>query len=169
MEMCGEQSRALGQEAERWRVAWWNNEQHLSPINSLYLPPSLCGGHSRSPVRHHMVAPSLAVWASFYENHPLMPSSPLHFRSRTGDSWQQPPFWTSFHADSTRHRLRDEQKTHCFQFYCSDLVSELLHCPFPSVKWTYSGTVLWFWETKWKRSAELNHRKRKHVAWGIIF
>lgn len=27
---------------ERWGAAWWDNDQHLSPINALYLSPSCC-------------------------------------------------------------------------------------------------------------------------------
>lgn len=116
---------------ERWRVAWWDNEQHLSPINSLYLSPSFCAVTAYLLCLTiwwvHLLLYGLYFMKIIFCCHPLLFIS----FSGTGDSWQQPPFWKLFHSDWTRLPLRDEQKTLCFQFYCSDSVSELLHCPFP--------------------------------------
>lgn len=69
---------------ERWGAAWWDDEQHLSPINSLYLSPHLLQSRNPSPLPHHMVASSFAVWALFHENSLLPTSSPFHLFFRWG-------------------------------------------------------------------------------------
>lgn len=49
---------------ERWEVAWWDNRRQLSPINSLYMSPSLC---TVTPYSQHLTMWQLHL--SLYELH----------------------------------------------------------------------------------------------------
>lgn len=70
----------------------------------------------------------------------------------------------------------DEQKSHCFLFYCSNSVSELLYQPVPSVKWMSSSCraslVLWNKRKKCNIPAKKQNIKccleNNSVFWGVF-
>lgn len=128
MDVCGEQAELCCRSGggQRWGAAWWDNEQHLSPIKSLYLSPSSC---TVTTCRH-----CFAIWwlhLSLYRLHVVkivFYCSPLVCRCRRASAG--PTVWKNFSL-CDRSRLQDEQSL-CFRVYCSDFVSEWLYHPFSS-------------------------------------
>lgn len=149
---------------ERWGAAWWDDEQHLSPINSPYLSPVLLHSRNLSPLPRHMVASSFAVWALFHENSLSPASSPFHFFSGRGGAsagatilkkllllWRDSPpcagwavslfpillFWVGFRIAPS-------------SIFLSLLVNE----------WTSLAVVLWFGEIKEERKRKGSSKKK---------
>lgn len=118
---------------ERWGVAWWGNEQQLSPINSPYLSPSF----STVTTYPHCFAIwwlHLLLYGLYFMKIIFCCRPPLFISFQVQERLSRRRFENFSNCDKTRLPLRDEQ-SFCFPFYCSDFVSELLYHPFSSARW----------------------------------
>ena len=164
MDVCGTQAELCCRSGggQRWEAAWWDNEQHLSPIKSLYLSPSSC---TVTTCRHcftiwwlhlslhrlHLMKVvfccGLLVQASLSRTHCLEKLLPL---------WQEsPPGWAVSLFPGLLFWF-------CFRMALSSIFLSLL-----LNELTFPATVFWFCEKKKRKErAKLWQKNQTNILPG---
>lgn len=142
----------------RWGAAWWDHEQHLSPINSLYLSPAFC---TVTTCFHR-----LAIWwlqPFLLHSHLFCENSLFLIISSSGAEvcYGRNQHFANVSIVTGLPYLSRMSRLFVSHFIVSGFVS--LISPQPAVKWmnTFSLWSFWFCE----RERAEHPAKREHIAW----